>query len=137
MELANHTMSILTIARREHVKVFYKMRKKDQLSTMLNNSVIKNKTMNKILLSTFLIFLSLVNCEWSEWQLGDCSATCGGGTRSDARFKLVTEQFGGVCIGEPSRVETCNPEECPSAPGNIKNIYLANKYLVMKVHSSK
>ena len=54
------------------------------------------------------------NCEWNDWQLGDCSATCGGGTRVDIRTKAKVEAHGGTCDdNENEREVDCNTEDCP------------------------
>ena len=55
-----------------------------------------------------------VDCEWDDWQLGDCSVTCGGGIRVDTRTKTVKEQYGGICdpMGN-QREEPCNADDCP------------------------
>ena len=55
-----------------------------------------------------------MNCEWSEWSIGECSLSCGGGTRIDTRDKVVEEDHGGSCdpMGN-QREEPCNTEDCP------------------------
>ena len=59
------------------------------------------------------IFNFAVDCEWGEWQVGQCSVTCGGGTRMNTRSKLLEEQFGGVCFGDEVLTESCSTEACP------------------------
>ena len=54
-----------------------------------------------------------IHCEWDEWTIGECSKTCGTGTRINNRTKLVEEANGGTCDGQPSAIEECNPEPCP------------------------
>ena len=61
--------------------------------------------------------LITVNCIWGDWQLGQCSVSCGGGSRTDERIKTVAETNGGVCTGDSHRTESCNPGGCP---GNMK-----------------
>ena len=53
-----------------------------------------------------------IDCEWNEWQIGDCSKTCGGGSRSNTRTKKVEEAHGGICEGESTIRESCNTMEC-------------------------
>jgi len=55
-----------------------------------------------------------VDCEWNEWEFGECSVDCGGGERIDTRTKSVEEMHGGFCDPEGDlRAEHCNPEPCP------------------------
>ena len=54
-----------------------------------------------------------VNCEWNDWQYGECSKTCGGGYRTNNRTKRIEEAFGGVCDGESTAIEDCNKISCP------------------------
>ena len=39
--------------------------------------------------------------------------TCGGGTRTKTRTKIVEEKHGGQCVGVAKMDEECNAEECP------------------------
>ena len=61
----------------------------------------------------FQVFLISVNCVWSDWKIGDCSVSCGLGTRTETRKKTVIEQNGGECIGEASVTSECHDEICP------------------------
>ena len=54
-----------------------------------------------------------VYCEWSDWQIGQSSVTCGGGNRTNSRTKTVEESNGGVCAGEATVQEACNDQNCP------------------------
>jgi len=55
-----------------------------------------------------------VHCEWEDWQIGECSKTCGGGTLTKTRVEKVSAEHGGdVCEGLPSIEESCNVNECP------------------------
>ena len=55
-----------------------------------------------------------VDCQWDLWQTGDCSKSCGGGTRTNIRSKIVEEENGGVCIGNATITESCNEDVfCP------------------------
>ena len=53
-----------------------------------------------------------MDCEWSDWKVGGCSVTCGGGTRKNTRSKAVPEKYGGMCIGDASKEEVCNDQKC-------------------------
>ena len=37
----------------------------------------------------------LVNCEWDEWNEGECSKQCGGGKRTNTRAPRVNAAYGG------------------------------------------
>ena len=58
-----------------------------------------------------------VNCEWNDWQIGECSEPCGGGIRTNSRTKKIEESNGtdedGVCEGEATMEEECNTQTCP------------------------
>jgi len=54
-----------------------------------------------------------IHCVWNEWMLGECSKSCGTGTRTNLRTKKVYEEFGGTCTGQPSEIEECLVVECP------------------------
>ena len=55
-----------------------------------------------------------VHCEWSDWVEGECSDSCGTGTRIKTRTKLVTEAHGGTCTGNTTEIEECYSNPCPS-----------------------
>ena len=55
-----------------------------------------------------------VDCEWGQFEIGECSQTCGGGMRTNTRSHIVTAEHGGVeCLGPNAVNETCNIQECP------------------------
>ena len=44
--------------------------------------------------------MTLVNCEWAEWNIGYCDKTCGGGERTNTRIKKSEAKYGGkLCKG--------------------------------------
>ena len=47
-------------------------------------------------------------------MIGECSASCGTGTRTNTRDKSVVEANGGTCTGPRTEIEECNPNPCPS-----------------------
>ena len=55
----------------------------------------------------------VVDCVWDDWKIGECSVTCGGGTRTNSRSKIMEEKTNGVCIGKPTAQENCNDQICP------------------------
>merc|ERR1712136_548000 len=54
-----------------------------------------------------------IDCIWGDWKKGSCSKSCGGGTRTNERIKVVKEEHGGTCEGESTEVEDCNEDKCP------------------------
>ena len=61
-----------------------------------------------------MISYSAIDCKWDTWVHGECSKTCGFGTRTNNRTKLVEEENGGTCTGQSSEIEDCNKDPCPS-----------------------
>ena len=45
--------------------------------------------------------------------MGECSKTCGGGTRINQRTKKTEEANGGICDGQATMEDVCNTEVCP------------------------
>ena len=70
-----------------------------------------------------------MNCEWSDWQVGECSVSCGGGTRTKSRSKSVEEKNGGVCVGDATVQEVCNDKGCP---GKI-TLYFIIRFAIFRV----
>ena len=61
--------------------------------------------------SNFLTFIP-VDCEWSEWKIGECSKQCGGGRRINKREQNVLAAHGGrECSGPTELDEPCNTLE--------------------------
>ena len=60
-----------------------------------------------------IAFKPAINCEWGQWIIGNCSKTCGNGTKTNKRTKIVKEEHGGTCTGEHTESEECNTQECP------------------------
>merc|ERR1740129_326258 len=58
-------------------------------------------------------FLDLVDCQVSEWRSQECSASCGGGTRTLVRSVLVQPQHGGTECPPLEATESCNEDACP------------------------
>ena len=56
-----------------------------------------------------------VDCQWGQWtEWGDCSLTCGGGTRMATRgYKQEAECSGSKCVGYSTRNQACNKNGCP------------------------
>ena len=55
------------------------------------------------------------HCEWDEWVNGECSKTCGTGTRTNTRVKLVEEANGGNCTGQSFKTKECRTKPCPGS----------------------
>ena len=55
-----------------------------------------------------------VDCQWNDFTVGTCSATCGTGMRTNTRTEKVSAAYGGeVCNGPASIQLTCYNPECP------------------------
>ena len=52
---------------------------------------------------------------WKEWEEGECSVTCGIGTKINTRTKLVVEANGGTCSGQSTEIKECKSADCPGA----------------------
>ena len=62
------------------------------------------------------IFGYLVDGEWSNWSAyGDCSVTCGNGSRTRSRECDLPEPSGGgsPCSGESQQTVECKEITCP------------------------
>ena len=60
------------------------------------------------------LLIVAIHCAWGNWTTGECSVTCGTGTRVDTRVKTVMESNGGKCDGCDIKIESCiNVDECP------------------------
>ena len=69
-----------------------------------------------------------MDCEWNDWQFGECSVTCGGGQRIDTRTVQTEATCGGVCMPDDSeRVVHCNTEACPRKAIITHNLKLSVK----------
>ena len=67
-----------------------------------------------VLFTIFCFYLyTAIHCVWDDWIVGECSKTCGTGTRKNTRTKLVVETNGGTCSGQPTETEECILQECP------------------------
>ena len=51
-------------------------------------------------------------CKW-EITYGECSKSCGGGTRIKHKKKVPVDGFDGLCAGYDTEEEECNVEPCP------------------------
>ena len=61
-----------------------------------------------------------MHCVWDDWKIGDCSVTCGEGTRKDTRTQKVEADFGGdECDGSNATIGTCSKPNCPG----IQNVF--------------
>ena len=64
--------------------------------------------------SESVLFLSLPSCYYNAWGLwSSCTKTCGSGTQTRSRTKLITESCGGTCNDGSSKTRSCNTNCCP------------------------
>jgi len=52
------------------------------------------------------------DCEVSEWQTGECSVTCGSGTRKDTRSVIAHTAGNGVSCPPLTAASSCNTQKC-------------------------
>ena len=65
-----------------------------------------------------------MDCEWSEWSIGECTTTCGGGIQIKTRTSIIEAAYGGKeCDGASNMTEDCNIQNCP---GIVTFIYHYN-----------
>ena len=58
----------------------------------------------------------LVDCKVSDWKpWGECSVTCGGGTKTRARDVIEEPENGGALCPSLKETIVCNTEGCPGA----------------------
>jgi len=61
----------------------------------------------------YIVYQKPVDCTWGDWEgWSDCSATCGGGTRSRNRPIEQHNNFYGTCSGASSDTTVCSPTSC-------------------------
>ena len=74
-----------------------------------------------------MIWNIAVDCEWDEWQIGECSKSCGIGIRTDVRkIKTNSSNGGKDCQGLSIIEDNCNVEECPGTLLDIMYIQMRN-----------
>ena len=58
-------------------------------------------------------------------MIGNCSVTCGGGTRTKSRTPKVAPEYGGIaCEGPDSVEEICNLHKCPGIYDSLNPSYV-------------
>ena len=103
-----------------HQPLFHSFCREPKISIFVQNNFVqvwnsKNQYLNRnYLYDSFLHMLSLVNCTWNDWTIGQCSQTCGHGIQIDTREKQIEESNGGVCDGEATQESPCIIKDCPS-----------------------
>ena len=90
-----------------------------QVHSVLNYSFIGDSILSRLIGLDYTIFVFnfncfSVDCQWNDWTIGTCSATCGDGTRTNTRTEKVFAAYGGEeCNGPASIQEGCNIQVCP------------------------
>ena len=76
-----------------------------------------------MLTKMLFIFLTVVDCIWDKWQVGECSKSCDGGERQITRLRKVEASHGGNdCEGPSNITESCNVEGCPGVINQAKSL---------------
>ena len=74
----------------------------------------QSKQIAYVLLNILKLYISIpVDCKvdnWSAW--GDCTVTCGGGTKTRARQVLQVSQHGGAMCPNLEETDVCNTDKC-------------------------
>ena len=79
---------------------------------LLSNDLFVCPTMFSALIN--FIFTTVVDCEWGDWEVSDCSKECGGGIQFKTRIETVIAAYGGQeCSGQWNVTESCNTQNCP------------------------
>ena len=72
-----------------------------------------------------------VDCTWAPWKSWSiCTKSCGGGTRTKNRTKLVIEAYGGTCLGNQTETQVCNEKKCPGT--NTAYFYIRIVLITLK-----
>ena len=67
-----------------------------------------------------------INCEWNAWETTTCSESCGRGTWTKTRTKMINnEGNGGTCKGISTMEEPCNTNKCP---GKLPSLNFHSKF---------
>ena len=68
-------------------------------------------------------------CAWDDWVIGDCSVSCGGGTRTNFRTSKASAAHGDVECNEEtiSIQENCNLHHCPGKKSTCNIVLTSNK----------
>jgi hypothetical protein len=75
-----------------------------------------------------------IHCQWNSWVIGECSATCGEGTRTNTRAKKVVEKDGGTCSGLSKETLSCEEKECASMSNqSLEKMLNLNKTIIIKM----
>lgn len=65
-----------------------------------------------------------VDCVWGPWRSwSQCSALCGGGTRTSSRGKSEARNGGKPCVGSATHTEECNAQPCPGGATATRYMY--------------
>ena len=84
--------------------------------------------------------LKSVDCQWADWQTGECSKKCEGGIRTNKRGKFQEELYGGkTCEGNSTFEEECNVQECPGIyklPKKVIEKYFIDQSKYFRLDSS-
>ena len=81
------------------------------------------KRPNPIQSITIFIIAAPIDCQWGNWEIGTCSKSNGGCTRTKSRTMSSKDANGGQCDGQQTAQEDCNANDCI---GNLKIIQLFN-----------
>ena len=76
--------------------------------------------------------ISALDCIWGDWNPhGQCSTTCGVGSRNNTRIKIVKEITGGNCPGKSTEIgevwENLNIDLCGPLPDGFSLLAIVDQ----------
>ena len=88
-----------------------------------------------MILTSLLNCGSLVDCKVGPWRAGsECSATCGGGSKTMKREVVQEPEHGGETCPALEETMVCNTDECP---GNPLPFHFFKSWMLSKAHVDK
>ena len=112
-----------------------------QVHSVLNYSFIGDSILSRLICLDYTIFVFDLNCisvdcQWNDWTIGTCSATCGDGTRTNTRTEKVFAAYGGEeCNGPASIQESCNIQMCPGMK-TLLILYVIHSFVFLLLFSN-
>ena len=95
-------------------------------STGPDTYIVFKKRYSNSKIDAFKLRFDIEKCDWNDWEIGECSRTCGGGYQTKKRTLRNTDQSATNCgystLKEPCNVKSCTDPIC-------KEFEILSKYL--------